>query len=332
MPGLSSTFVKGMVKDMYGYMWDAERYDDTAEPWKDLYAEKGIDGGYWQTTSVVGMGSLRKTSESEGYNARTPVEGYTVYGKPFIFTDMIEMTYTAVEDHQKIENILRDAAASWGGAVKTTRNEFFVTWFLYGGYTAGHENFNGTPDSGAISDASGDGCYDGLVAAVVPNFALTGGTYKHVSSVGGSSYFNAKAVDLDPDNFETLYNLMTVTNNRDENDKVIPNIPNVLVVSRQLNFTARRLLESTLIPGEANNDKNVLNSIVDLKVWDHFTDTDGWVLGCKKKGITRLKRQEPKIRFFESELNRRYYAAVEMRDGAYMDNWRRWHGSNLPTS
>lgn len=331
MPGLSSNFVKGQLKDMYGYMWDAEQYDDTAEPWKDLFAEKKIDGGFDRTTSVVGMGSLSKTSESQGYTARTPAEGYTVWGRPWIFTDMIEMTYTAVEDHQKIENILKDAAQTWGAAIKTTRNEFFATWFLYGGYTAGHENFNGTPESGAETDTSGDGCYDGTTAAPVPLFTGSAGT-QHTSYAGKSSYYNAVSLNLDPDNFETLYNLMTVTNNRDENDKVVPNIPNVMVVSRQLNFTARRLLESTLIPGEANNDRNVLQSIVDLKVWDHFTDTDGWILGCKKKGLTRLNRQEPKIRFFESEKDRRYYAAVEMRDGARMENWRRWHASNVPTS
>jgi hypothetical protein len=246
---------------------------------------------------------------------------------------MIEMTYTSVEDHQKIDNILKDAAQTWGGAIKTTRNEFFVTWFLYGGYTAGHENFDGTPESGAETDTSGDGCYDSSSSsALTPLFALSTGTYKHTSNVGGTSYTNARAIDLDATNIETLYNLMTVTNNRDENDKVVPIIPNVMMVSRQLNFTARRLLESTAIPGSGDNDKNVLNSIVDLVVWDHFTDTDGWVLGVKKKGLRRLKRQEPKIRFFESEKDRRYYAACEFRDGGMMDNWRFWHASNLPTS
>src|SRR4030042_2069572 len=45
-----------------------------------------------------------------------------------------------------------------------------------GGITTGDWIFNGTPESGAVSDASGDGAYDGTAASPKPFFNLSNNT------------------------------------------------------------------------------------------------------------------------------------------------------------
>ena len=125
---------------------------------------------------------------------------------------------------------------------------------------------------------------------------------------------------------------MVSTNNRNERDEIISLMPNTLVVPPSLMFTAQRILESAQVPGSANNDKNVLNGIVNLVVWQYLTDSDAWFLGCAKKGIKTINRQKYEIDFFYDEDERIYKATIDGRFGAYVQNFRYWVGSNFATA
>jgi len=322
--GLTQNFTKGMIDENYGYMWDAENYDLTPEPWRDIMEVKKESREYFQTTSVVGLGTMRETAESEGFSPRTPTEGYTVYSRMFTFTDMIEVSKNTVNYHQKIKDITKEQARIWGGSLKTTRNTFFATFFNEGGKTAGHRYFNGTPESGAVTDSSGDVLYD-----AEPLFNLSNNTR---SSKGGGTYYNGHALEATADNFETILNLAQGTNNRDENDEVISIRMNYVLYPQQLEFTIRRLLESVNIPGSDDNDTNVLNNYVQPVRWDFLTDTDAYFFGCKKKGVYALMGLEPKLNFFEDERNRTYCATIEWSIGCCFHNWRFFTGSKFSTS
>jgi hypothetical protein len=314
--------VKGLIADGYDYMF--EKYDAIDEIWPKYMDEKSIDGAFWQRTSVVNSGSWRKTAESEGYSAEAVQEGYTVYARIFDYTQAASFSYNVVKDHQKIKNLVKEVAAGWGETAKATREEFYARVFNKGGITTGDWIFNGTPESYAITDSSGDLAYDSK-----PAFNLTG---NERSSKGGGTYYNGHALSLTPDNLKTILNLMEGTNNRRENDTIMRIDANVLLYPKQLRFTAKEILNSTLAPYLSTNTDNSLNSILEPIENPYLDDSDAFFIGCKKKGITALKRQEPVIDFFEEKKDRCYWATAEMRIGVMFWNWRFWSGSNFATS
>lgn len=328
-------FSKGAVKNLYDYSMEAMQYAKTKEMWPMIFKEVTVDGDHWQSTSVIGPKTLRKTGQSEGFTVTTVSEGYTVYGSIFDYTDCIAMSYDTVRDIKKFSNILKQAAEGWGEGAIVTRDQFYANWFNYGGYTAGHWAFNGTPESGAQTDASGNGCYDSAsTSAIVALFARTGDTYKHASKVGGTSYFNALASSAISDT--TIANLIKnveVTNAYDERDIRIPLSVDTIVYPQGQFDVISKILESDKVAGGTLNDKNVIGRKFTNKIeWPQLTDTDAVFVGCAKKGLKALKRMDPVYDFFEDKKSRCYYATVEMRIGGMMDNWRFWACDNLAQS
>jgi hypothetical protein len=227
---------------------------------------------------------------------------------------------------------MKEIAAGWGVSAKETREEFYARVFNEGGKTAGDWIFNGTPESQAVIDSSGDGCYDSASSsALTPFFCLSSGTYLHASK-GDTNYYNGHALALSADNLKTILNTMTGTNNRRENDTQMRLDPDCIVYPTALDFLVREILNSTLAPHVSTNTTNVLSGILDPIKNPFLTDSDAFFVGCKKKGITALKRQEPVIDFFEDKKNRCYWATAEMRIGVMVHNWRFWEGSQFATS
>jgi len=328
-------FSKGAVKTIYDYSMEATQYAKTQEKWPMIYKEISVDGDHWQSTSVIGPKKLTKTGQSEGFNVTTVSEGYTVYGSVFDFTDAIAMSYDTVRDIKKFNNILKQAAEGWGEGAIITRDEFYCHPFNYGGYTAGHWSFNGTPESGAQSDTSGNGCYDSASSsAIVALFARTGDTYKHASKVGGTSYFNALASGALTDT--TVANLIKnveVTNAYDEKDVKIPISVDTIIYPQGQFDAVEKILESEKVSGGSLNDKQVVGRKFKNRIeWPQLLDTDAIFVGCAKKGLKALNRMDPVYDFFEDKKSRCYYATVEMRMGLMMDNWRFWATDNLSQS
>jgi hypothetical protein len=67
-------------------------------------------------------------------------------------------------------------------------------------------------------------------------------------------------------------------------------VPDVLLIPPDLEYEARRLLQSTLIPGSANNDINVLNGSLRIVVSHYLTSTSAWYV-LKSKWANGLKFQ-----------------------------------------
>lgn len=328
MPGISQHFVKGLVKDAYDYMF--ESYDAYEEIWPNYYEEKKVDGDYWQRTTVVNTGTWRRTTEAEGFQPQNAVEGFTVYARVFDYTQATSLTYNVVKDHQKVTNLIREIAGDWGITAKETREEFYARPFNQGGITTGDWIFNGTPESQAVTDASGLGAYDGTSASPIPFFNLSNNTR---SSKGGATYYNGFAHALTPTNLKTVWTHMVGTNNRRENDTRMKLIPNCILFPTALKLTVSEILESTLIAYTSTNTKNVLQALFESPIHNpYLTDTDAWFIGCKKKGLIALNRQEPVIDFFQDKKNRCFWATAEMRIGMMMWNWRFWCGSQFSSS
>lgn len=328
MPVISQDFVKGNIKDMYTYAAEAEAYEKYDPVWQKYIKTKKIDGEFWQRTTFINSGTWRKTAQSEGFVHSGAKEGFTAYGRVFDFCQAIAINKDTVNDHQKLNNLLKDLVGGedgWQLTARWTEEEFYARLFNKGGVTTGDWIFNGTPESASVTDSSGNYLYDSTCM-----FNLTGNTR---SSKMGGTYYNAVALTLDStDDFDTLWNLMVSTNNRDERDKVIRIKPDIMVVPTALLLTAKRLLNSTLEPWKTTNTANALQGIVELIENPYIETSTEWILGCKYKGIEALERQAPEYDFFQDKLSRKWWATGEMRMGVLVWNWRFWGGSNVPSS
>ena len=320
-----SQFTELMQRDMYA--WFLESYDTFSPVYPQIFKVEQMAGGFDQGTSGIGLGKLSERSEGDQIVASNAMEGYTVVCKARDFSDSFYMTMEFVEDStpEKIANVMKGFAATWGEGVVSTKEAFAAKFFKYGGYTAGrHDTFDNSI-TGVVTDGSGDLIYDGK-----PFFALSGNNHP---AKNGSTYYNSLgALSLTSANLQTAYTLMTATNNRNERGEIVSIKPDILLIPPQLHFTAKTLLESELIVGAANNDKNAVQNLVQPVEWQYLSDTDGWFLGKKQKGLKFYERKSPVIDFYQDEKDKKYYATIDTRFGAVVDNWRYWVAANISTS
>ena len=321
---IRSQFTELMTRDMYG--WFLERYDSFSPVYPQVFQVEQMISAYDKMTSGLGLGKLSERKEGDEIVASNLLEGFTVLCKARTFSDSYYMTMEFVEDTpvEKIANILKSYSATWGEGVVSTKEQFAANFFNKGGFTLGHEVFNNTI-TGVVDDPQGDLIYDGK-----PFFALTANNHP---AKDGSTYYNSLgALSLSSANLQTAYNLMTVTNNRNERGEIISLYPNVLLIPPQLHFTAKTLLESELAPGGANNDKNAVQNLVTPLEWQYLTDIDGWFLGAKQKGLKFYERKSPVIDFYQDETSKKFYATIDTRFGATVDNFRYWVAANISTA
>ena len=315
-------FVDAMKKMMYD--WFFETYDALPTVYDQIFEVRNSDGAYEVSGNLQALGDLVEKPEGDDIVFEKVQQGRIKYVKNRTFAKGVEFTKEQVEDMPTwVAGQIRDYAATWGDAVKRTKEKFGANFFNYGGYTSGNDIFNGSVP-GVITDPSGDLCYDGK-----PLFNLSGNTR---SSLNGGTYYNAVALTFSQPNLQTLYNLMTLTNNRNENDEKISIVPTTLIHNGALKFTAAQVLLSTNIPGNANNDINPVQNIVTPLVWQYLDTDTMWVLGTPKKGLVWYERQMPVLNFFQDPKNKNYYATIDVRWGAGVTDWRYWAASNAPTS
>lgn len=322
---LRPDFVEGMKADMYEYYFEGESYSDYKPVWPLIYKEQKSNRAYEKGTSVIGVGELEEVEPGAVAPIENVREGWTTLGKNRTFKKAVIITKEALDDHQKVENMLKATAKEWGNKWPETKDTMAAKPFLFGGLTAGHDIFNNAISGGVLSDPSGLLMYDSIEL-----FNLSGNTR---TSKGGGTYYNAAALALSVPNIKTQWTLMTVTNAKNERDEVITIIPDSLIIgSGALEWTGRTILESTLVPGSGNNDKNLLQGIVDLIVWRKITDTDAWILSKVKHGKVFQNRMEPEIKFFEDKKTSNWEANIMTRAGVRFDNFRFDVASNLPSS
>jgi len=322
---IRSQFTELMQKDMYA--WFLEKYDTFAPVYPMIFDVQTMSSAYEQVTTGLTLGKLSERNEGDQIVNSNIFEGFTAVIKARTFSDSYWMTMEFVEDTppEKIANILRTYSTTWGEGVVATKESFAAKFFIYGGFTSGrHDTFDNTV-TGVVTDTSGDLIYDGK-----PFFALSGNN--HPAKDGNTYYNSLGALSLSTANLQTAYNLMTATNNRNERGEIVQIMPDTLLIPPQLRFTAKTVLESELLPGGANNDKNVVQNLVQPIEWQYLTDTDGWFLGKRQAGLTFYERKSPVIDFYQDEKDKKFYATIDTRFGAGVTNWRYWVAANISTS
>ena len=320
-----SEFTELMTRDMYG--WFMEGYDQLSPVYPQIFSVQPLVGAYDSETAGIGLGQLSERPEGNDIVASNPLEGYTVITKARTFSDSFYLTMEFVEDStpEKMSSVMQGFASTWAQGVVNSKETFAAKIFNYGGFTSGrHDTFDNTI-TGVITDSSGDLIYTGK-----PFFALTANNHP---AKDGSTYFNSLgALSLTSANLQTAYNRITNTNNYDERGEKVALSPDTLLIPPALRFTAQTLLASELLPGGANNDINVTQNLVSQLEWQYLTDTNGWFVGARGKGLKFVERKSPVIDFFQDDLSKKYYATIDARFGASVNDWRHWVASNISTS
>lgn len=317
MPGVRQDQTALYLKDMYkaereGYEEIAPVYDKI---YKVIYAAKGAGD---KITQILGAGALnRHTVEGQKVEFKSPVQGWEQLVKYHTYSAGIALSKEAGEDTVKLGNLLKDLANSWGISERIVKEEMGSRIFNQGGALAGDWIFNGTHTGN--TDGSGDLLYDNF-----PLFNLTGNDR---ASKGGDTYFNSIAgLTLGMDSFETVYNLITATNNRDERDRVIKNpIDTLLTQVGADRWTADKILQTSKgLPETQLNDRNPFYKICNPIHWDYLND-DAFYLGKRQSNAFQFhERQKSELRFFRDEENLGYKVSINMRIGILIKNWRVW--------
>lgn len=134
------------------------------------------------------------------------------------------------------------------------------------------------------------------------NAAFTGADGQSLFSashplVGGGTFSNqlAVAADLTQTSLEQM--LQDIMDAVDDQQLKIRLMPKCLVVPTQLNFRARKLLESDYVTGSADNDKNPIPGLFeDLVVSPYLTDDDAWFVRTDSpNGLTHFWRRRAEV-------------------------------------
>ena len=314
-----SQFTELMKRNLYDWFW--ESYPEVPPRYEDIFEVVESDSAYNKFTSAIGLGELLEKPEGEDLQADAPMEGYTIVCKNRSFGRLVRFSRETVDDAQKVDNLLMSTVGRWSRSLIITKEKFYAKFFNKGALTAGHEVFNNTI-TGVVDDPSGNFIYDGK-----PFFATD-----HPDKVGNTYSNYSAALALTADNLKTVYNTYTTVNNRDERGEIIELIPDTLLIPPALNFTAKEILNSTLVPNSMDNTINVLANIVDPLVWSYLTDTDGWFLGKRKAGLIATQRLDVELDFWVDETSKDMFASIYTRFGGCVSQWRYWAACSISSS
>jgi len=284
---------------------------------------EGVTGAGTKETQLLGADELdQEVTEGSDISFVSPIQGWVFYGKYFTYKKGVKFSFQAVEDDVKLGNLLKTYAATWSDRAIVAKEALAASVFNKGGDLLGNSVFDGSHTGN--TDPSGNMLYD-----TKPLFALNSASYLHTTK-GGGTYYNSVAAASTPSaaNFETLYNLMTATNNRDEQDIIRSNTPDtVLTLPGADAFAAEKVLNTTRgLPGGQLNDLNPYYGIIDMHIaWDYLDSTGGWYIGKRQdEGFQFHERQEPTFHYFRDERNLTYNASVHTRFGVFLKDWHKW--------
>ena len=326
MAGLRGDQVALYLKDMYKA--EREGYSESDTKYNVVFKVKNsVTGAGDKITQILGAAGLtRHTTEGQDITYRSPVQGWEYLVKYHTLSDGLALSKEAVEDTVKLGNLLKDLANTWGKQVRIAKEELGARVFNQGGKLSGDWVFNGTHTGNTAT--YGDLGYDNR-----PLFALSANNHPTISSgktatSGTGTFYNSVAsLALSPANFETIYNLHTATNNRDERNNVVRNPADTLLTPPgSQKFLADRIMGTEKgMPGGQLNDINPYYKLCTPIDWDYLTDTTPFYVG--KRGSEDFQfheRQASEIRFHRDETNLGYKASINIRIGVLIKNWRVW--------
>lgn len=232
--------------------------------WRRYYNIETSDRKTEITQSYIEMGDVPEKSEGATYATDLIRPGFQKSVTHTEFGLGFEVTETAQEDDK--HNVLR-------------RN---TKWLAYSARYVEEKRAANPFNNGFSTETSADGVAWFSASHVLGN----GDAMRNILNPGQDLSWNSLTqamIDVQTETKSDGGRLVTPINEWD------------LIVPPALEFTAARLVTSTLLPGVADNDKNVLKDrrTFNIIVNPHLTDTDAWTLLAADKsrhGLTSYTR------------------------------------------
>jgi len=221
-----------------------DTYDEVEEQYSKVFQVKSSTKAQETDYHMAGVG-LWEEKESMGPVGYETIESgltNTYIHKEYAKGIMVERKFIDDEQYDQIEKLPKSIARKGRATVEITAAAVLNNAFTVNGY-------DGVPlcsDSHPLVKSAALG--DNLIGAVA------------LSDTGLKSA------------------LLLARKTVDETGIIISGRPTKLVTAADKEFTALTLLQSTLLPGSANNDKNVIQNRLSPLVMDYLTDANKWFL------------------------------------------------------
>jgi phage major head subunit gpT-like protein len=271
-----------------------EGWDEEPEQWSRIANNKKGDSNNNTTQIIAGSGAWQSKKELENAKEQRFKLG------PLIVTEYEPFGVEVVMSREQIDdskyNEVAEAAKDYGHGGRETVEQ---NWGRFMNELYDRPFYDGKP----------------IIADDHPNFGDAGGTQdnKLTEALSDGSLKNA---------------IILFRQQRDEGGKKIASIPRKLVVPTALQFTAATILQSALVAGTVNNDKNVLPDM-ELVVNDFWDTEKRWLIMGARHKINHIWRVQPEFKkkpFMEDNGSQKWLGYF--REANEATNWRHVVGSD----
>ena len=238
--------------------------------------ERGGGSAYTISTTLIGVPEFQEAGEAVPVSFQDPSLGYPIYMKKRKFELGVELTIEVDRDvkflKEKVSKWVQDM--NFPESLMLTKERFAAGIINTGAYTAGSSYFDQSI-SGIVSPSYGSLCYDGY-----PLFNLANNLRSN--KVGSTYYNHVGSLGLTFDNLVTADTLLMSTNAYTENNTPFNNnLDPFIMFNPALRLSGFRLVNSTLLPENNNNDVNPLAGAYKVIANPYMTSATAWVIGNK---------------------------------------------------
>ena len=336
-------FLNGIKPELTEYMYEmqAKEYKKVMPAYPSIVSpipKDKIIGGYYKTTSAIGINTFSERETYGKYHEDKPQEGFSVYGTLKGTGETISSPMELERDWKhRAESWIRDyVKQNWAPAVEPTKDYLVGKFLARIGCTAGDAIFNQDDAARGISTelANPNLPYDGK-----PGVALSDN--KHTAK-NGAAYYNGLAYgsgDLTGVNAVT-YELglcmkkRLIANAFMESGRPFDNTRNPIVIcSPHLEDDWKAVNESTLNPDNANNRKNTLQGMIKkIIAFPHLPSTVDVSIMISEGNSILAYFSEAKMEFWEEYNPKKIWASISLDYILTLKNFRQIVGVNCPTS
>lgn len=296
-----------------------EQQDQTWRTFTDVRPVAQTDGYQKRGTVMQGAGRYKKREDGAEIEADDPGQGPTWYLKVDPYGRRLDLPYRLVEGASagQIGDMVSDFMSSFGESAGLDKSDKIARMYEKGMLTAGDlEAFDGGKNDPA------------------PKFVYDSGAWfraGHPLSGSSDTISNYTAsLGLTVSNLETVVTAFRKDMAKDERGDRIRLRPRFLIVPPELEFTARRILESVQLPGSQNNDANVIRGRLELVVWDALTDPAGWYVSTGR-GV-RVYDEEPYMKLVNNDIKETWHLLTGFKNGAAVTDIRQDYAANKAAS
>lgn len=289
------------------------------------------DGGILgdKMTEITSMGDLEETGDHESYPEDSFETAWTRYFRIPKFARRLtisERDIAATDAAQRIPNLVANRIESYRRSWALRKETIVAALFNDGALTAGSTVFDGTVKKLGFTDPNPKKIYDGDTFFSTTHPLATNAS-ADISNFAASAALSAATL-------QTALTAFKKTMAVDERNRRYMNVPRKLAVAQELEWTARTILESALIPGSGNNDANVVMGSLELVTNPFFETSTAWaVLGADDQApIRAYDSGELRARVWFNSDKKQIVVDVDGFFGANVKLWNGCYGANWPTT